>query len=30
MVMWIVMTDQPLMIGLALAVVVALSIIRWG
>ena len=30
MVLWIVMTDRPLMIGLALAVVVATSIIRWG
>lgn len=30
MVLWIIMTDRPLMVGLAVAVVVAIPIIRWG
>lgn len=30
MVLWIIMTDRPLMIGLAVAFVVAILIVRWG
>ena len=30
MVLWIIMTDRPLLIGLAVAIVVAIPIIRWG
>lgn len=30
MVLWIVMTDRPLLIGLAVAVVVAIPILIWG
>ena len=30
MVMWIILTDRPLMIGLAVAIVVAIPIVRWG
>jgi predicted small integral membrane protein len=30
MVLWIIMTDRPLMVGLAVAVVVVSPIVRWG
>lgn len=30
MVLWVILTDRPLMIGLALAIAVVLVILRWG